>query len=171
MNIIEKPSAHGGGKQTPNRIIVHAMGSQIDYEGKRLDAADFLQKIGLSAHALIANDGTVIRCRNDDRMAWHAKGHNSNTLGVEVLVKDAHNISELYDCMKAQNWPSSRQLWSLIGLVVRWCEQHDIQKIQRHSDIDSPRKKDPGTGFPWDGFVQYTNFILKLKGIKELKTS
>lgn len=170
-NVVHQPSSHGGGVQTPDRIIVHAMGHMIDWQGERLYAAPFLERIGLSAHALITPDGTIIRCRDDNRMAWHAKGHNRNTLGVEVLVPEAYNITQLYERMEERNWPSNAQLWSLIHLVVYWCEQHRIKKIQRHYDVDPSRKKDPGTGFPWDGIVGYANFLLSLKGIQPLATS
>ena len=154
--IIERHLIHGGGKQTPNRIVVHCMAEQVLYENKTLPAWELLDFLKLSAHILIHPDGTRIRCRADDEMAWHAKGFNTDSLGVEVLVPDVNNMDELQRKTKT-DWVGKEQMDSLVQQVMIWKKTYPIEKIDRHSDLDPARKWfDPGEGFRWDELLNRT---------------
>ena len=152
MNIIERPLAHGGEGNKPNRIIVHAMAERIPWKGKIYYAQDFLDLDdkdkggGLSAHALIWPNGDVMRCRNDDQTAWHAKGHNKNTLGVEFLVEGEHTYGSFLRAMR-EPYVYKPQFDAGVELLNDWMSKHNIKNIVRHSDIDPDRKQDPGSGF------------------------
>src|SRR5690606_28750529 len=84
--IINRPSPFGAAHQTPKRIIVHAMSEWIN----GMYAPDFLLSVGLSAHALVTPDGDIIKCREDTQGAFHAKGLNTDSLGIEFLLP-GHN--------------------------------------------------------------------------------
>lgn len=147
MNIENKRLTKGGGAQTPDRIIVHCMGEHIEYEGEVLHAYDFLKKIGLSAHALICPDGTIIRCREDDEGAYHARHFNKNTLGVEFLVEGTmHSYRDFKQAIK-KPYLKFDQYCAGVELLREWCSKHTIKSIDRHSDTDPKRKIDPGAGF------------------------
>ena len=153
---IERPLIHGGGAQRPRRIVVHAMCAEIDYEGSRIDAAALLDRLKLSAHVLIQPDGTAIRCRRDDQVAWHAKGHNTDSLGVEVLVPWAYDLDGLKR-VTAEKWVSTAQFGALASIITIWKRVHRIERIDRHSDLDPERRFfDPGQGFPWVELLQRT---------------
>jgi len=138
------------------------MAAEIDYKGKRYTAWEFLNlvdppdKVGLSAHILIQPDGTRIRCRPDTSMAFHAKGFNTDSLGVEVLVPDVYNLNELQQRTKTE-WVSHEQFESLVQQVMIWKKEFHIEKIDRHSDLDPKRRWfDPGDGFPWEELLKRT---------------
>jgi len=150
--VIARPLEHGPSRQTPRRIVVHAMAYQLDYEGERLYAAEFLDRIGLSAHMLIAPDGSLIRCREDDQAAWHAKGFNTDSLGVEVLVPGVYSYQPFVQRI-AEPWPSRAQFQATLDLLRHWQFLWKIGsapgELDRHSDLDPGRKSDPGRGFDW----------------------
>lgn len=145
---------NGFSGNTPCRIIVHCMAASIDYQDKRMDAPAFLRHIGLSTHALVRPDGTLIHCREDTEGAYHAKGHNQDTLGIELLVPDAHNLAELKE--RVQNvWLSGDQYLAAAEWVREKMRRHNIAKddVVRHMDLDPERRWfDPGPSFPWSLF-------------------
>ena len=92
---------HGPKNNNPKRIIVHAMGQHIVQDNDILFAPDFLDSVGLSAHCLIDPSGEVIRCRNDNEGAWHAKGFNTDSLGIEFLVEGVHDYASFLEAIKS----------------------------------------------------------------------
>jgi len=80
------PLDAGFDNHSPKRIVIHAMGEYIDTEPVDYHAVDWLRKLGLSAHAFITPSGVVIRGRKDAQGAYHAKGYNAGSLGVEFLT-------------------------------------------------------------------------------------
>ena len=147
--IINKPLSKGAKKQIPSRIVIHSMAEFIKLDSGPKHAYAFLKDIGLSAHALICPDGTVIRCREDNQGAWHAKGHNKDSLGVEILVRGKHDYASFINTIK-NSYMTFDQHCACVELLRDWCNKHDIASISRHSDIDPKRKKDPGRGCPFD---------------------
>jgi len=98
--IINAHIPYGGGKQRPTEIIVHCMAENIQNENNPEvydHAVAFLNEYKLSAHALIAPNGDIYRCRFDEEQAWHARGHNKNTLGIEFLVQGDHNYGSFVE--------------------------------------------------------------------------
>lgn len=165
--MIHRPLTHGDvwpeghpheGEPTPENnptmIIVHAMAYQIDWEGERLYAASFLDRLGLSAHILVAPGGERIRCREDDRIAWHAKGYNVDTLGLEVLVPGVYGYSQFTQRI-AEPWADNAQLRETAAQIREWCATYDIHQVRGHNHVDPERKVDPGRGFQWGRLMAY----------------
>lgn len=152
-NNVSLPNPYGGGSQKPERIVVHTMGEFINDAGRFYYAPDWLEYLRLSVHALVTPSGVVIRCRDDDRICWHAKGFNENSLGVEFLCPGPHDISTLKDRTKTP-YLTKEQYDAGVALVQRWASRYGITQIDRHSDLDSQRRwYDPGRGFPWEQFL------------------
>lgn len=151
IDMIYNHNSNGGGRQTPDMIVIHAMSEQI----QGLPASDFLELIGLSVHYLVLPNGDVMECRNPLYKAWHAKNFNENTIGIEVLVEGEYTYTDFIKKIKTR-WVKPIQMKSLIQLCQNLIddERFDISKITRHSDIDPDRKQDPGTGFNWDYFTK-----------------
>ena len=152
MKVARMPLSKGATHQTPTRIVVHAMGEYIKGNDQDYHARDLLEAYGLSAHALVTPSGIVILCRAEDTGAYHAMGNNTNTLGVEFLVPGFHDYGSFIKAIQAP-YLTDEQYEAGIMLMKHWMSEFDINRIDRHSDIDPDRKKDPGVGFPWEQFV------------------
>lgn len=142
---------YGGGFQIPNRIVVHAMGEYILHNGQYLYAPALLNEYKLSAHILIRPDGTKIRCRNDDEIAYHAMDFNENSLGIEFLVEGEHDYGTFLDKLKTP-YVTFEQYESGVESVRDWLSKFRIRHMDRHCDLSPGRKVDPGAGFPWGKF-------------------
>lgn len=144
-----------GGSKTndPELIVIHAMGEYIEWEPEDLWAPAFLEKIGLSVHILITPDGTIIRCREDNQGAWHAKNFNTNSLGIEFLVK-GHHTYETFRSKIKESYITAPQYDAGVEQVREWIEKHHIESIKAHSELSPRRKFDPGMGFPMTTFIQ-----------------
>lgn len=147
--IIDKHSQYGATNQEPNTIVVHAMGEYI----MGTHALEFLANQQLSVHAMAAPDGTIYRCRNDDEGAYHARGFNTNTLGIEVLVAGDHDYASFLEAIKKPYMPDE-QYRAVIDQCRMWMSLNGITRIVRHSDLSPGRKVDPGKGFPWQKFLE-----------------
>lgn len=152
--IIQEPLEAGKKHNSPRMIVVHAMGEFL-LDPHPIHATDFLAKLGLSAHALISPNGDIYICRDDNQGAYHARGYNTNSLGVEFLVKGHHNYGSFLEAIKA-DYITDEQWNSGTSFVKAWIRTHSItrDKVVRHSDISPGRKVDPGAGFKWDAFLK-----------------
>lgn len=141
--------------QNPTSIVVHSMAEFIENGERDWFAPDFIESIGLSAHAFITPSGVVIRTLKDDQMGAHARGHNQNTLGVEFLVPGIHTYASFAEAIR-EPYLTMNQLQAGMELVRDWIYGHGIaaENINRHSDLSPGRKIDPGEGFPWDDFLK-----------------
>ena len=103
----------------------------------------------VSAHYVLAEDGTVYRLVPEQRVAWHAgrswwrgrEALNATSIGIEIvnLHGDRHD------------YPAG-QVAALIDLCRDIVARHpaiEPRNIVGHSDIAPRRKIDPGLRFPW----------------------
>ena len=151
MNIIERPLKDGNIYNTPNRIVVHAMGEYI-LDPHPIMAVEFLEKIGLSAHYLIMPSGDIIVCRKPLEGAYHARGFNRNSIGIEYLVDSEHDYMSFLSAIKT-DYVTDEQWTAGIDLVLKLRHEYKIENIDRHSDLSPGRKLDPGEGFKWEKFL------------------
>ena len=166
--IIHKHLPHGAKSQTPRQIIVHAMQAEyaplavrqaLQAMGREAPAflpgpvyADrFLDLIGLSAHALVKPNGDIVVLREDNEGAYHAKGFNTDSLGIEFLVPGQATYGQFLRSIE-QPWVAKNQLLAGARWVAEWMSRWNITQIRGHCDVDPARKKDPGQGFPWAQF-------------------
>jgi N-acetylmuramoyl-L-alanine amidase len=110
---------------------------------------DGARPVRVSAHYVLAEDGTVYRLVPEGRAAWHAgqswwrgrEALNATSIGIEVvnLHGDRHD------------YPAA-QLAVLIELCRDILARHPAilsRNVVGHSDIAPKRKIDPGLRFPW----------------------
>lgn len=152
MNIIERPLRAGNQFNKPKMLVIHSMGEYIN-DPDPIFAPDFLEKYGLSAHALIVPNGDVMICREDQSGAYHAKGFNTNSIGVEFLVEGEHDYTSFLEKIKT-GYVTPEQWKAGIEFCRSKIQKFSLQNIQRHSDLSPGRKVDPGEGFNWDLFKQ-----------------
>lgn len=146
MEIIDRPSPNFGrrrGGAVVSLVVLHYTGM----EGA--DAA--LQRLcdpeaEVSAHYLIAKDGTLYRLVEEDNRAWHAgegawAGHddiNSRSIGVELDNDGTGAFDE----------PLMTTLEALLADIL---DRHNLpaKAVIGHSDMAPTRKGDPGPHFNW----------------------
>ncbi|MEP5612754.1 MAG: peptidoglycan recognition family protein [Cyclobacteriaceae bacterium] len=150
MQIASIKSEFGGGQQSPKMIVIHAMGEYIDNGVQDYHAKEWLDKLGLSAHYLVCPSGVIIQTRSIDQVAWHAKGHNTNSIGIEFLVPGLHTYGTFLEAIK-RKYLSKNQIEAGLQLCLD-LKHGGITKLDRHDNLDPGRKFDPGKGFPWDDF-------------------
>jgi N-acetylmuramoyl-L-alanine amidase len=103
----------------------------------------------VSAHYVLAEDGTAFRLVPEERVAWHAgRSHwrgrdtlNATSIGIEIvnLHGDRHD------------YPGT-QIAALIELCRAMLARHpaiEARNVVGHSDVAPRRKIDPGLRFPW----------------------
>lgn len=138
-----------------DKIVIHAMSEYIDYEGEHMHASTFLNRIGLSCHYMISPSGNIIQCGNPSELrAWHAKGHNLTSIGIEILVPGLNSYSEFIKTLN-HSWVSSKQYQALAELCAVCMDDYDMilrceRHIFGHDQLDPKRKKDPGKCFNWE---------------------
>ncbi len=155
---------------SPNRIVIHAMGQYIlanqnvlDYyakQGIRLElnrayhAPEWLRAIGVSAHRLGDPSGLVIQCRYSSTGAYHASGFNKDSLGYEFLVPGIHTYGSFIEALKTA-YLTTLAFDAGIEEFRGWMNKYNIQKdrIDTHAKLSPDRKKDPGSGFNLEDFL------------------
>ena len=152
MNFLEYPLPDGADNNNPNLIVIHSMGEIINDNGNHYFAHKWLEHLGYSAHALIHPNGDIMICRNTDQGAYHARGFNKNSLGIEFLVEGEHNYGTFLEAIKT-DWVKPEQYAAGVELVKHWSNLYNISEIKRHSDLSPGRKVDPGSGFKWNKFL------------------
>jgi len=150
---IPNPFGRRAGTNEPERIVIHSMGEFIELGERDMPAWMYLERLELSAHAHVCPSGVIVKTRDSDQGAWHAKGHNANTLGVEVLVPGVHTYATFLEEIR-NPYVDEPQLTALVELVREWVERFKItpDRVVGHDSLTS-RKKDPGEGFPWETFL------------------
>ncbi len=133
----------------PKLIAYHAMAEFIeDDDGKIFTAFDWLKRLRLSAHALVTPSGVVIRTRRDNEGAYHAKGFNTDSLGIEFLVPGVHNYGTFLKAMKT-DYLTTVAFRAGVEQTLEWRNKFAIlDNVQPHSKLSPGRKHDPGEGFP-----------------------
>ena len=175
MVVEEKYTGIGGKKQEPVLVVIHSMGEYIDFSQGAKDwcirnnhpnkdipvgvyhAHDWLQLDGTSAHFLLKPDGTFIKQRSTKEVCWHARGFNTNSIGIEVLVKGTYNYGSFLEKIK-EDWVTDAQYENLVEMTQGIIDFFHIYKVARHSDLSPERKKDPGEGFKWRWFLDQLLF-------------
>ncbi|GAB4190655.1 MAG: N-acetylmuramoyl-L-alanine amidase [Wenzhouxiangellaceae bacterium] len=140
--------------ETPDLAYARELAEVIHYPGSGT---------GNSGHYYLDLDGMVHEYVPVERVAHHVRGHNRNSIGIEVVnagrYPDWHHQAH-------QQWTAvypQHQLKSLLSLVQSLRQRlPGIRCITRHSDLDQSwitasddsqaqirRKLDPGVTFPW----------------------
>jgi N-acetylmuramoyl-L-alanine amidase len=150
MTVVDLPSPNHAPRPPDGEIDVLV----LHYTELPLDQAldvlrDDARERRVSAHYLLAEDGTLYRLVSEGRVAWHAgqshwrgrDGLNASSIGVELvnLHGDHHDYPEA-------------QVGALIELCRSILARHPAitpRNVVGHSDVAPRRKVDPGLRFPW----------------------
>ena len=162
LKMISTPIPHfrAASSRTVDTIVMHYI-SGINVDAGRWDdpglSRSILRQYGVSAHYLVARDGTVYRLVNEKNVAYHAGGSimpapdnrrnvNRFSIGIEVIATQKSGYTEA-------QYVAVEQLVNGIRL------RHPIKNIVGHDEISGRRavtmglrkdvKPDPGPLFDW----------------------
>lgn len=163
---VESPNVTRASERRIDTIVIHTMEIPEVVGAARRCAAWFANPDSeVSAHYCV-DDETIIQCVAEGDIAWHARGGNSHSIGVE-LAGSARQV--------AGDWADDYSLAVLdraARLVAEIALRHDVpvrrlgpvglQNGQRgitgHGDVSQAFRKsdhwDPGPSFPWSSFLR-----------------
>ncbi len=150
VHVIERPSPNHAPRPADVPIDVLVLHyTELPLEESLAILGDDSRPLRVSAHYVLAEDGTLYRLVPEDRVAWHAgrsqwrgrEGLNATSIGVEIvnLHGDRHDYPDA-------------QIAALIELCREIIARHPAivpRNVVGHSDIAPRRKIDPGLRFPW----------------------
>jgi N-acetylmuramoyl-L-alanine amidase len=150
VNVIDRPSPNHAPRPADAAIDVLVLHyTELPLKESLDILCDGAREHRVSAHYVLAEDGTLYRLVPEDRVAWHAgRSHwrgrealNATSIGVEIvnLHGDRHDYSKV-------------QVAALIELCHGILARHPAivpRNVVGHSDIAPKRKIDPGLRFPW----------------------
>jgi N-acetyl-anhydromuramyl-L-alanine amidase AmpD len=167
MRIIDIPSTHKGGRRVVTGVTLHAIGEWLVDDG---DAAgggvgriyhctDWLRATGVSTHVFALPDGRGVREVDSWEKAWHCKGFNTSTVGIEFVLAGVWPYGEFIEAMKGTR--NATYTDEQIAFGVEWCQarsrEHGFEltaeTVRTHAQRDPDRKRDPGIIFDYPGFI------------------
>jgi N-acetylmuramoyl-L-alanine amidase len=149
LQIVEHPSPNSAARtgEPVDMLVLHH--TELPLQESLDILSDDTRDGRVSAHYVLALDGTAYRLVPEDRTAWHAgrsywrgrEALNATSIGIEIvnLHGDRHD------------YPPP-QIVALIELCTGILARHpgiEPRNVVGHSDIAPQRKIDPGRRFPW----------------------
>lgn len=133
-------------------VVIHAVGEYID-TGKPGEfsqyCVDFLRARDELPHYFITPSGIVLRAWGHKYIANHARGYNSESIGIELMLPGHWTydtfVKELTSTapeMRLED--NARRLDSLHKLLGELLDIYPEARIVGHAEIDPTRKVDPG---------------------------
>ena len=145
LNIIEKTYSLNGKlsirSKTERIILHHAESSSCTVE----DIDNWHKKIGwtcIGYHFFVKKDGTIYRGRQENSVGAHARGANSNSIGICFEGR-----------YETEQMPNA-QIEAGKELVAYLKNKYGISKVQKHSDVCSTSC--PGKNFKFDEIANST---------------
>ena len=162
---VESPNMTPATGRAIGVVVIHTM--EI---AERPDAAEICARwfrspsSRVSAHYCVDAD-SLIQCVREKDIAWHARGGNTNSIGVELAGLASQTRRDWADPYSAAVLERAAGLVADVCrrrcIPVRWLDPEDLVAGRRgltgHSDVSEAFKQsdhwDPGDGFPVERFV------------------
>jgi N-acetylmuramoyl-L-alanine amidase len=150
VEIVERPSPNHAPRPAGTVVDILVLHyTELPLQESLDILSDATRDARVSAHYVLAEDGTAYRLVPEDRVAWHAgRSHwrgrealNATSIGIEIVNLDGDR----------HDYPP-QQIATLIDLCRGILARHpaiEPRNVVGHSDIAPQRKIDPGRRFPW----------------------
>lgn len=110
----------------------------------------------VSWHTTVDSDSTV-RMLPDDYTAFHVRGYNSISVGMEIATQAHKWNSAPDDWLEGVIRETAAEIarWKTeLGIPIRRISKADVDNgkwgVVGHAALDPSRRSDPGEDFPWD---------------------
>lgn len=162
---VESPNVTRSTGRVIDVVVIHTM--EIP---ERPDAAEICARwfqspaSQVSAHYCVDADG-IVQCVREHDIAWHARGGNANSIGVELAGVAGQGSKDWEDPYSAAVLDRAARLVAEIcarhRIPIRWLTPDDLTDGRRgitgHADVSAAFGKsdhwDPGPGFPTAAFL------------------
>ncbi|MEM6885453.1 MAG: peptidoglycan recognition family protein [Verrucomicrobiota bacterium] len=131
MNIEYRDQLDQHGRHTPRRIILHHTNGYFE------SSIEYLAKVGYGYHYLIDFDGKIVRCVPPDQLCYHAKNHNTGSIGI--AFNGDTNTGELRPDGPAL---TEHEVLAASTLIRELRRTFEIKEIRTHAEVDPKRKQD-----------------------------
>lgn len=163
---IESPHRTTAASREISIVVIHTMEIGERDGAAKACAAWFASPVSeVSAHYCVDAD-TTIQCVREADIAWHARGGNANSIGIELAGYAGQLAREWNDAY------SQAVLERAAAVTAEVCARYRIpvrrlradglvaerRGVTGHSDVSVAFHKsdhwDPGPAFPWKGFLR-----------------
>lgn len=163
---IESPHRTSAEDRVISVVVIHTMEIPEHDGAAEACAAWFASPVSeVSAHYCVDAD-TTIQCVREADIAWHARGGNANSIGIELAG---------FAAQQGRDWSDAYSVSVLeraARLTADVCARYDIpirrvrasglvagrRGITGHADVSAAFRKsdhwDPGQAFPWGPFLR-----------------
>ena len=163
---IESPHRTTVENRSISVVVIHTMEIGEREGAAEACAAWFASPVSeVSAHYCVDAD-TTIQCVRESDIAWHARGGNANSIGIELAGFAAQGAAEWRDAY------SEAVIERAARLAADICARYEIpirrlrasglvagrRGITGHADVSAAFHRsdhwDPGPTFPWERFLR-----------------
>ena len=162
---VESPHATPARARVVDVVVMHAMEIAERPDAAAICARWFQSTVSrVSAHYCV-DAGTVIQCVRERDVAWHARGGNSDSIGVELAGFARQTTADWEDEYSTAVLDRAAALVADVcrrrRIPVRWLVAGDLLADRRgitgHAEVSRAFRKsdhwDPGDGFPVEAFL------------------
>ena len=139
-------------------LVIHCIAEFLAPDDKRDTVqycTNFLLEAGLSYHYVITPSGTILRLVPRDRIAAHAKGYNSNSIGIALMVPGILTYAKFHEILiSGTDYRTPEQAKALAKLLPELMDLYPSAQLIGHDELDPNRKVDPGAYLPMDQLRQ-----------------
>jgi N-acetyl-anhydromuramyl-L-alanine amidase AmpD len=177
---IESPNVTRVGGRTIDTIVIHTIEIvEVENAAERCARWFASPRSEVSAHYCVDAD-SVIQCVREEDVAWHARGGNRSSIGVELAGTAKQTTEEWADAYSAAVLVRAAELVAEVALrhdvPVRRIGPVGLQRgargITGHADVSQAFRKsdhwDPGPGFPWARFLADVRVAARARDLRQL---
>jgi N-acetyl-anhydromuramyl-L-alanine amidase AmpD len=149
-------------------VVIHTMEIPERSGAAEICARWFADPVSeVSAHYCVDAD-VIIQCVHEEDVAWHARGGNANSIGIELAGFAGQRALGWGDEYSRAVLDRAARLTAVIceryGIPIRRLRAADLvagrRGITGHADVSAAFRKsdhwDPGPDFPWARYLRLT---------------
>jgi N-acetyl-anhydromuramyl-L-alanine amidase AmpD len=163
---VESPNKTPASGRSISVVVMHTMEIAERADAAMICARWFRSPVSrVSAHYCV-DAGSVVQCVREKDIAWHARGGNANSIGVELAGYARQTRRDWEDDYSSAVLARASSVVADVcrrrRIPVRWLVAADLvaghRGITSHAEVSLAYRKsnhwDPGPGFPIEAFLR-----------------